>query len=192
MMKNWIILVAGLVAGVTLARGQQTPQWRATLFRGMTVVTPFIWQMGSKNGTYFGAGEVPEQAYDLSVITSYRITDTAYAADSASRPLYGIVTIMLGDTTTLTPEPCSAIAGSDSGNHRIEGKEVRGVFADLGSTVVKFRYREYRYEPLQRQWEVLVIYLDEAEERMVADRIFESITFCDDACSEKEPIGNND
>ncbi|MCC8062879.1 MAG: hypothetical protein LIO68_06530 [Rikenellaceae bacterium] len=191
-MKNWIILVASLVAGMTFARGQQMPQWRATSFRGMTVVTPFIWQMGSKNGTYFGAGEVPEQAYDLSVITSYRVTDSADAADSASRPLFGMVTIMLGDTTTLTPEPCFAIAGSDSVNHRIEGKEFAGIFADLGSTVVKFRYRVYRYEPLQRQWEVFVMYLDQEEERMVADRIFDSITFGEGACSEKEPIGNND
>ncbi len=191
MMKKWIILVASLVAGVTFARGQQTPQWRATSFRGMTVVTPFIWQMGSKNGTYFGAGEVPEQAYDLSVITSYRITDTADAADSASRPLYWMVAIMLGDTTMLTPEPCFAIAGSDSVNHRIEGKEVTGIFADLGSTVVKFRYREYRYEPMQRQWEVLVIYLDKAEERMVADRIFNSIGFGEDAFGETEWAGND-
>lgn len=190
MMKKRIILVACFVAGMTFARGQQTPQWRATLFRGMTVVTPFIWQMDSKNGTYFGAGEVPEQAYDLSVITSYRVTDLADAADSSSRPLFGMVKILAGDTTTLVSEPCAAKIVSDKGKGRIEGKEFSVVFP-VGDSGVKLRYRVYRYEPLQRQWEILVMYLDQAEEGMVADRIFNSIGFGEDAFGESEPAGND-
>lgn len=187
MMKNWIILVASLavVAGINFAYGQPTPQWRRTNFKGMTVVTPCIWQVGPKDQTYFGAGEVPGQVYDLSVLTSYRITDTA---DTAARPLYWMMEIM-GDTVTLNQERYLSGTVADSVNSRIEGEEYSCIF-DLIKSKVKLRYRVYRYEPLQRQWEILVIYMDEPEEQMVADRIFESVTFGDDACSENEPTGN--
>lgn len=175
---------------MNFVQGQPTPQWHTTLFRGMTVVTPCIWQLGPKDQTYFGAGEVPEQAYDLSVITSYRITDTADAADSSSRPLYWMAAILAGDTATLVSEPCVANVASDKGKGRIEGKEFSGIF-DIGNPCVKFRYRVYRCQPLQRQWEILVLYLDEADENLVADRIFNSIEFGEDAFGEKEWAAND-
>lgn len=192
MMKKWLALVACLMvtAGANFAHGQQTPQWRATSFKGMTVVTPCIWQLGPKDQTYFGAGEVPEQVYDLSVLTSYRITDTADAADTAARPLYWMMKIM-GDTVTLNQERYLSGTFADSVNNRIEGKEFSAVF-DLMGPKAKLCYRVYRYEPLKRQWEILVIYMDETEEQMVADRIFESIRFDKDAFLENEPLGNND
>lgn len=192
MVKKWLALAACLVvvAGLNFARGQQTPQWRTTSFKGMTAVTPCIWQFGPKDQTYFGAGEVPEQAYDLSVITSYRITDTAEAADSSSRPLYWMAAIMARDTAALVSKPCVANVASDKGKSRIEGKEFSGIF-DIGNPSVKLRYRVYRYEPLKRQWEILVLYLDEAEEQMVADRILNSIEFGEDAFREEEPRGND-
>lgn len=178
------------VAGANFAQGQQTPQWHTTSFKGMTAVTPCIWQFGPKDQTYFGAGEVPEQAYDLSVITSYRITEAAEAADSSSRPLYWMAAILARDTAALVSKPCVANFASDKGKGRIEGKEFSGIF-DIGNPSVKIRYRVYRCEPLQRQWEILVLYLDETEEQMVADRILNSIEFGDGAFVENEPLDND-
>lgn len=192
MIKKWLALAACLVlvAGANFAQGQQTPQWRTTSFKGMTVVTPCIWQFGPKDQTYFGAGEVPEQAYDLSVITSYGITDTAAVVDTASCPLYGLAMIMRSDTAALVWEPCVENLAADKGKGRIEGDEYTGIF-DIGNPCVKLRYRVYRYEPLKRQWEILVLYLDEAEEQMVADRILNSIEFGDGAFVENEPLDND-